>query len=61
MRARKTVRQHTIPLEHAVALLRLEPEQQIALAEENRASRRPRRRIGSGGFSGELKWSMHPH
>jgi len=31
---RVAVRQHTIPREHALALLRLEPEQQIALAEE---------------------------
>lgn len=31
---RSAVRQHTIPREHALALLRLEPEQQLSLAEE---------------------------
>ena len=33
-RVRESVRQHTLSREHALALLRLEPEQQIALAEE---------------------------
>ena len=33
-KVREAVRQHTIQREHALALLRLEPEQQIALTEE---------------------------
>ena len=33
-KVREAVRQHTIPREHALALLRLKPEQQLSLAEE---------------------------
>jgi hypothetical protein len=36
MRAWNTVRQHTVPLEHAVSLFRLKPEPQFALTEIHR-------------------------
>ena len=62
-RVRGAVRQHTIPREHALALLRLESEQQIALAEEvmekglTMVETRDRVR---GLLGKELKWRLVP-
>jgi len=62
-KVREAVRQHTIPREHALALLRLEPFQQIAMAEEvmekgltmTETRDRVRRLLGK-----ELKWRLVP-
>jgi len=62
-KVREAVRQHTIPREHALALLRLEPFQQIALAEEvmekgltmTETRDRVRELLGK-----ELKWRLVP-
>jgi ParB family chromosome partitioning protein len=62
-RVRESVRQRTIPREHALSLLRLEPEQQLSLAEEviekgltmQETRDRVRRLLGK-----ELKWRLVP-
>ncbi|MBC8223231.1 ParB/RepB/Spo0J family partition protein [Candidatus Bathyarchaeota archaeon] len=62
-RVRKSVRQHELPREHALSLLRLEPYQQIALAEEVmekgltmvETRDKVRRLLGK-----ELKWRLVP-
>ena len=62
-KVRAAVRQHTIPREHALALLRLEPEQQLELAEEvmekglttTETRDRVRELLGK-----ELKWRLVP-
>ena len=60
---RKALRQGTIPREHALALLRLEPEQQIKLAEEVKEKdltmKETRDRV-RGILGKELKWHLVP-
>jgi len=62
-KVREAVRQHTIPREHALALLRLEYEQQLSLAEEvmekglTMVETRDRVR---GLLRKELKWRLVP-
>jgi len=62
-KVRESVRQRTIPREHALALLRLETEQQIILAEEVREKgltmRETRDRV-RGILGKELKWHLVP-
>ncbi len=62
-KVRDAVRQHTIRREHALALLRLEPEQQITLAEEVREKgltmKETRDRV-RGILGKELKWHLVP-
>ena len=62
-RVREAVRQRTIPREHALALLRLEPEQQLSLAEEVREKgltmQETRDRV-RGLLGKELKWRLVP-
>ena len=62
-RIREAVRQHTIPREHALALLRLEPEQQLEVAEEiiEKGLTTPETRDRVRELLGkELKWRLVP-
>jgi len=62
-KVREAVRQCTIPREHALALLRLESEQQIALAEEimeNGITMRETRNRVRELLGKELKWRVVP-
>ena len=62
-RVREAVRQRTIPREHALALLRLEPEQQLSMAEEvmerGLTMQETRERV-RGILGKELKWRLVP-
>jgi len=62
-RVREAVRQRTIPREHALALLRLEPEQQLSLAgevmEKGLTMVETRDRV-RGLLGKELKWRLVP-
>jgi len=62
-KVREAMRQGTIPREHALALLRLEPEQQITLAEEVREKGltmvETRDKV-RGLLGKELKWRLVP-
>jgi len=62
-KVREALRQGTIPREHALALLRLEPEQQITLAEEVKEKgltmKETRDRV-RGILGKELKWQLVP-
>jgi ParB family chromosome partitioning protein len=62
-RVRDAVRQRTIPREHALTLLRLEPEQQLALAgevmEKGMTMQETRDRV-RGLLGKELKWRLVP-
>jgi len=62
-RVREAVRQRTLPREHALALLRLEQYQQIALAEEvmekGLTTMETRDRV-RGLLGKELKWRLIP-
>jgi len=62
-RVREAVRQQNIPREHALALLRLEPEQQLKLAEEvmEKGLTMPETRDMVRELLGkELKWRLVP-
>ena len=62
-RVREAVRQRTIPREHALALLRLEPEQQLSLAEEvmeKGLTMQETRDKVRGLLGKELKWRLVP-
>jgi len=63
LKVRESVRQHTLPREHALALLRLEPEQQLELAEEvmekGLTTVETRDRV-RGLLGKELKWRLVP-
>jgi len=62
-KVRAAVRQHNIPREHALALLRLEPEQQLELAEEvmEKGLTTPETRDRVRELLGkELKWRLVP-
>jgi ParB family chromosome partitioning protein len=62
-KVREYVRQHTIPREHALALLRLKPDQQIDLAKEvmekNLTMRETRDRVRKL-LGKQLKWRLVP-
>jgi len=62
-KVREAIRQQNIPREHALALLRLEPEQQLALAEEvmEKGLTTPETRDRVRQLLGkELKWRLVP-
>ena len=62
-KVRAAVRQHNIPREHALALLKLEPEQQLELAEEvmEKGLTTPETRDRVRALLGkELKWRLVP-
>ena len=62
-RVREAVRQRTFPREHALALLRLEPEQQLSLAEEvmeKGLTMQETRDKVRGLLGKELKWRLVP-
>jgi len=62
-KVREAVRQNELPREHALALLRLEPDQQIALAEEvmeNGLTMVETRDRVRGILGKELKWRLVP-